>query len=136
VTRLEKVVSLIRNIPRVEDFLYPQLGRDWLRDEPKIAQLIESDAELREQLQEFRRLIRSWQNAVLLSIDQLILVLAQDLFRSAADIAIAHSIAIVLRQYADQHPDWRLPEFTEELAVIARNERRFLGVDDDNRAFD
>ena len=29
-----------------------------------------------------------------------------------------------------------MPEYTEELAVIARNERRFLGVDDENRAFD
>jgi DNA helicase-2/ATP-dependent DNA helicase PcrA len=80
--------------------------------------------------------VRRWQDAVLLPIDQLILILAQDLFQNAADLAIAHSIAVVLRQYSDTHPDWRLPNFTDELAVIARNERRFLGVDDDNRGFD
>jgi len=34
------------------------------------------------------------------------------------------------------HLDWRLPEFTEELAVIARNERRFLGFSEDDTGFD
>lgn len=135
-TRLESVVRLIRSCPRVEDYLWAQLGRDWLKDEPEIAGMIERDTELKTQLLAFRDLVRRWQDAVLLPIDQLILVLAQDLFNNAADLAIARSIAYVLRQYAEQHPDWRLPDFTEELAVIARNERRFLGVDDESRAFD
>lgn len=134
--RLERVVSHIRRIARVEDYLYPQLGRDWLRDDAEIAGLIAADSEIGAHLTAFRDLIRRWQTAVVLPVDQLILVLAQDLFRSATDLAIAHSIAILLRQYAEQHSDWRLPQFTEELAVIARNERRFLGVDDDSRAFD
>lgn len=134
--RLERVVSHLRRIPRVEDYLYPQLGRDWLRDDPEITEMIAVDAEVGEQLVTFRSLVRRWQEAVVLPVDQIVLVLAQDLFRSAADLAIAHSIAIILRQYAEQHPDWRLPNFTDELAVIARNERRFLGVDDESRAFD
>ncbi len=133
--RLENVVKLIRKCARVEDYLYPQLGRDWLRDDPEIAALVAADADLGAQLIGFRGLVRRWQEAVLLPIDQLILILAQDLFQSSADLAIAHSIAVLLRQYSDQHPDWRLPNFTDELAVIARNERRFLGVDDDSRAF-
>ena len=134
-TRLETVVKLIRKCPRIEDFLWPQLGRDWLKDDPEIAALIAADAELGAQLIQFRGLVRRWQEAVLLPIDQLVLILAGDLFQTAADLAIAHSIAVVLRQYSDQHPDWRLPNFTDELAVIARNERRFLGVDDENRGF-
>ncbi|MEO8395723.1 MAG: ATP-dependent helicase, partial [Chloroflexota bacterium] len=133
--RLENVVKLIRKCARVEDFLWPQLGRDWLRDDAEITALTASDAEFGAQLLGFRGLVRRWQEAVLLPIDQLILILAQDLFQSSADLAIAHSIAVVLRQYGDQHPDWRLPNFTDELAVIARNERRFLGVDDENRGF-
>ncbi|MBN1563961.1 MAG: hypothetical protein JXA10_08980, partial [Anaerolineae bacterium] len=28
------------------------------------------------------------------------------------------------------HPDWRLPQFVEELRVISSNERRFIGFDD------
>jgi ATP-dependent DNA helicase UvrD/PcrA len=133
---LDTVVKLIRKCPRVEDYIWPQLGRDWLRDDEEITKLIEDDPELGAQLVEFRVLVRRWQEAVLLPIDQLILILAQDLFQVEADLAIAHSIAVVLRQYADAHPDYRLPNYTEELAVIARNERRFLGVDDENRGFD
>ncbi len=133
--RLEHVTSLIRRIPRVEDYLYPQLGRDWLRDDSEIAALLQADPDIEAQLIAFRDLVRRWQQAVVLPIDQLLLVLAQDLFHASADLAIAHSLAVVLRQYAGQHPEWRLPDYTEELAVIARNERRFLGVDDESRAF-
>ena len=46
-----------------------------------------------------------------------------------------YSIAVVLRQYGDQHPDWGLPNFTDELAVIARHERKFLGMEDADRGF-
>ncbi|HVU11952.1 MAG TPA: ATP-dependent helicase [Phototrophicaceae bacterium] len=135
-TRLENVARRIRACPRVEDYLWPQLGRDWLRDDAEIATLTADDPELLANLMQFRGLVRRWQEAVLLPIDQLILILSQDLFQSSADLAIAHSVAVVLRTYSDQHPDWRLPNFTDELAVIARNERRFLGIDDDNRGFD
>jgi DNA helicase-2/ATP-dependent DNA helicase PcrA len=31
---------------------------------------------------------------------------------------------------AQDHPDWRLPQFVEELRVISSNERRFIGFDD------
>ncbi len=134
--RLEQIVKLIRKCPRVEDYLYPQLGRDWLRDDADLTALIGDDPEIGAQLVEFRDLVQRWQEAVLLPIDQLVLILAQDLFQASADLAIAHSIAVVLRQYGDQHPDWRLPNFTEALAEIARNERRFLGVDEENRGFD
>jgi DNA helicase II / ATP-dependent DNA helicase PcrA len=65
----------------------------------------------------------------------LILVLAGDLFQDEADLALAHSLAVVLRSYANRQPDWRLPQFTEELSSIARNQRKFLGMDDAARAF-
>jgi DNA helicase-2/ATP-dependent DNA helicase PcrA len=81
-------------------------------------------------------MVRRWQEAVLLPIDQLILILAGDLFAGEADLAIAHSIAVLLRQKADSHPDWRISEFIDELTAIARNERRFLGVSDEDRGFD
>jgi DNA helicase-2/ATP-dependent DNA helicase PcrA len=43
---------------------------------------------------------------------------------------------VLLRQASRDHPAWRLPELSEELAVIARNERRFLGFSDDDLGFD
>jgi DNA helicase-2/ATP-dependent DNA helicase PcrA len=66
----------------------------------------------------------------------MILTLAQDLFTEVADLALAHKLALVLRQAADDHTDWRLPELTGELGVIARNERRFIGFSSDDSGFD
>jgi len=130
--RLEFVATALRRCRQVEDFLWPKLERDWL-------DAWELDAEfsdVREQLIEFRELVRRWQGATLLPIDQLLLTLAQDLFREPADLAVAHKLAVVLRQASEGHPDWRLPELTGELAVVARNERRFLGLGGDDTGFD
>ena len=45
-------------------------------------------------------------------------------------------MAILLRQARDANRDWRLPDFTGELAVIANNERRFIGFSEDDTGFD
>ena len=88
------------------------------------------------ELNDFRVHVRRWLEAVTLPVDQLVLTLAQDIFTEAADLALAHKLALVLRQSADDHPDWRLPELTSELAVIAKNERRFIGFSADDSGFD
>jgi len=80
--------------------------------------------------------IQRWLSAVTLPIDQLVLTLAQDVFSSASDLALAYKLALVLRKAADDHPDWRLPELQAELVVIAKNERRFIGFSDDDSGFD
>lgn len=87
-------------------------------------------------LTDFKSLLRRWQEAAILPIDQLILLLAQDLFDSPADLALAHKFAVVLRRTAADHPDFRLPEFVEELSEIARNQRRFLGFDEESTGFE
>ncbi|TEU19307.1 MAG: ATP-dependent helicase [Anaerolineales bacterium] len=129
--RLESVVKALRKCRQVEDFLWPRVDRDWLAD----LELAEAP-EIGEQLVEFREWVQRWQKAILLPIDQLILTLAQDLFQEPADLAVAHKLAVVLRQASESHPDWRLPELTQELAVVAKNERRFLGFSDDDTGFD
>jgi DNA helicase-2/ATP-dependent DNA helicase PcrA len=130
--RLNAVAQALRRCDRVEDFLWPRLGRDWM----ETIRLSDEFLRMREHLDVFRGLVRRWQEATLLPIDQLILTLAQDLFDEPADLAIAHKLAVVLGRVAERHPDWRLPELTEELAVIARNERRFLGLGDEDTRFD
>jgi DNA helicase-2/ATP-dependent DNA helicase PcrA len=130
--RLENVVKALRKCRQVEDFLWPRLDRDWLAD----LELADESPGIREQLIEFRELVRRWQGATLLPIDQLILTLAQDLFQEPADLAVAHKLAVVLRQASESHPGWRLPELVQELAVVARNQRRFLGFSDDDTGFD
>ena len=130
--RLGMVVKALRKCRRVEDFLWPRVERDWLDG----LEATELATTVGEQLVEFRELMRRWQGATLLPIGQLILTLAQDLFHEPADLAVAHKLAVVLRRASETHPDWRLPELTQELAVVAKNERRFLGLSEDDVGFD
>ena len=130
---VKAIAKLIAGCPRVEAFLWPRAGADWLE---KAAGDGAWGPELTAHLDAFRSLVRRWQGATALPIDQLILTLAQDLFREPPDLAIAHKLALALRQTADGNPAWRLPELTEELALIARNERRFIGFADTDTGFD
>lgn len=123
--------DLIRRVGEVEKFIAPNKADDWL------STIGESEAEhVIEELKEFRVNVQRWLNAVTLPIDQLALTLAQDVFTEASDLALAHKLALVLRQAANDHADWRLPELTSELAVIAKNERRFIGFSSDDSGFD
>jgi DNA helicase-2/ATP-dependent DNA helicase PcrA len=138
---MKHVTAILRKISHTENFLAPvspsPSGRgagvrdDWL------ATLGESEAEeVVAELGAFRVNIQRWMDAVALPIDQLILTLAQDVFTAPADLALAHKLALMLRQAAHDHHDWRLPELTSELAVIAKNERRFIGFAADDSGFD
>jgi len=127
--RMEAIAKLIAKCPQVEDYLHPALGRDWLAE-----LIVEEDVFL--ELEAFREIARRWQASVLLPIDQIVLTLAQDIFTTPSDLAIAHKLSVLLRRTAQAHPDWRLPEMAEEIAVIALNERRFLGMSEDDTGFD
>jgi DNA helicase-2/ATP-dependent DNA helicase PcrA len=123
--------NLLRKMVDVENFIAPQNANDWL------STVSESEAEqVSQELELFRVNVQRWLNAVTLPIDQLVLTLAQDVFSEASDLALAHKLALVLRGAADDHADWRLPELTAELAVIAKNERRFIGFSSDDSGFD
>jgi DNA helicase-2/ATP-dependent DNA helicase PcrA len=123
--------GLLRKMVDVENFIAPRKDNDWL------TAIGESEAEqVIQELSAFRVNVQRWLNAVTLPIDQLVLTLAQDVFSEASDLALAHKLALVLRGAADDHADWRLPELTSELAVIAKNERRFIGFSSDDSGFD
>jgi DNA helicase-2/ATP-dependent DNA helicase PcrA len=127
--QFDQISTALKKSRRVEDLLWP-------RTEPDGLLAFAGQPEIHEHLQEFRQLVRRWQEATLLPIDQLVLTLAQDLFQEQADLAIAHKLASLLRRVSATHPEWRLPELVQELAVIARNERRFLGLGDEDTGFD
>jgi len=128
---IEQIPILLRRIIDVENFIAPQNANDWL------AGLGESEpAQVIEELSNFRVNVQRWLNAVTLPIDQLVLTLAQDVFSDVSDLALANKLALVLRSAADDHTDWRLPELTAELAVIAKNERKFIGFSSDDSGFD
>lgn len=126
---IENVVKALKKIGNVEDFIAPRLN-DWLGENA-------SDNEaLVEHLEAFRRLVQRWQAGADLPIDQLMLTISGDLFRTDTDIATAYSVALHLRRYADSNPEARLPQYTGELEAIARGQRNFTGISDDDDAFD
>jgi DNA helicase II / ATP-dependent DNA helicase PcrA len=130
--RAGQIASLLRKCPRVEDFVWPRPERDWL-DEQGLAG---EDQAAYDSLLEFRTLVQRWLGTALLPVDQAVLTLAQDLFSEPTDLAISHKLALILRQASQANPTWRLPELTEELAVVARNERRFLGFGAEDTGLD
>jgi len=125
------IAALIRKTGKMEMLLAPSHGDEWLSSLHKD----ESEAVIEEILL-FREIVTRWLDAVTLPIDQLILTLAQDLFSEAADLALAHKLALVLKQTQNDHTDWRLPELTSELAVIAKNQRKFIGFSAEDSGFD
>ncbi|MFZ5821601.1 MAG: ATP-dependent helicase [Chloroflexota bacterium] len=141
--RLAMTSNLLKKMVDVENFVAPltpgpsPLGRGEGVREDWLAGVGESEAEqVVQELGAFRVVLQRWLNAVTLPIDQLVLTLAQDVFSEASDLALAHKLALALRGTADDHADWRLPELTAELAVIAKNERRFIGFSSDDSGFD
>jgi DNA helicase II / ATP-dependent DNA helicase PcrA len=128
----DRSADQIHRLRHVEDFLAPIPGDDWLSN----SGLAESDPAVYDQLARFRVIAARWQAAVLLPIDQLLLALAQDIFTDPPDLAIAHKMAGLLRQRIQAHPGWQLPELSEEVAVVARNERKFLGFSQEDTNFD
>ena len=125
---LERAARQLGSIRRVEDFVAPMPGSDWLEN----SGLADSDPAVFEQLSRFRELARRWQAAAVLPVDQLVLTLAQDFFTEPADLAVAHKMASLIRQRSDAHPDWQIDLLSDEVTQIAKNERRFLGFSEDD----
>lgn len=119
----------LRGLHAVESFVAPDPENDWLAG-------LEVPQEIIEELTLFRTHVRRWLEAATLPIDQLLLTLAQDIFTSVADLALAQKLASVLRRTAQEHPEYRLPQMKEELSVIARNQRRFIGFSEEDSGFD
>lgn len=127
---IRRLTGELRRLRRTEDYLWPAPGDDWLND------FCGPDAALRQHLGDFRSLLRRWQGAADLPVDQLLLTVGGDLFRSEAEIAMVWSLAVHLRQFAELHPDARLPEFTAELRQIAAGRRRFVAMGEEDSGFD
>lgn len=115
----------------IESYLWPHPDRDWLQ-----VRQAEIQPRTAKELGFFRSRVQRWHATMLLPIDQQILALAQDLFREAADLAVAHKLAVVMKRIEEMNPDWGFPELVEELEKVAENERRFIGMDREERSFD
>ena len=83
-----------------------------------------------------KTLIKKWQHASTLPIDQLIIVISQDIFTKPVDLALAHKLALTLEIYKNAHPEYGFVQFVEELDMIANNRHRYLGFSDEDTGFD
>lgn len=128
--KVKRTLDHLHTCRNVEEYLWPKPGQDWLEDSA-----VELDPQICDELVSFREKAQRWHGAALLPVDQAVLTLAQDLFTEPSDLAVAHKLAIALRQAHQTHDSWRLPELSNELAVIAKNERKFIGLSEEERGF-
>ncbi|NLS78522.1 MAG: ATP-dependent helicase [Chloroflexi bacterium] len=127
--RNDEAIAALRRLRNVEDYLWPRLGNDWLAE-------IEAGGAVREVLGTFREVIQRWHRAAGLPVDQLLITLGQDLFTDPPSLALTHKLAALMRQIGDDDPTLRLPELADNLAEVAKNERRFLGFDQEDNGFE
>ncbi len=86
---------------------------------------------LREALQK----LKNWQGASLLPIDQMIMTIAMDLLVEPAQLALAHKLAVILKNAQGLNPEMELPDFIRELDEIARNRFKLYGFSSDDLGF-
>ncbi len=125
--KVESISDLINTIQKPELFLSPSPSGDWMNT------LDAGDEDLLSTLCDFKEIVIKWQKAALLPIDQLILTLSGDLFHTSEELSTSHKIAAFQKQLSTQHPDWELPALLDELKSLARNERRFFSINEENQ---
>lgn len=126
----EHTADLLRKCTHTEEYLYPHTT-DWISTLP-----LEDDPQTENLLRGFLPVARTWLNAADLPIDELILFLSQELFTNIADLAVGHKIAALLRASAIIHPEWRLADFSREVAEFSTHDRKFIGFSDQDDGFD
>ena len=129
---LKKALRELQRMTQLEKIVAPNEKKDWLKlfkDEP----LPEWTIDL---LDDFHKRLQSWQHAVLLSIDQFILILSTSLFEEPSDLALSYKLAMLLERAKKLNPDWGLVEFANELEGISTNRIRLIGFSGDEIDFD
>lgn len=126
-----KTIKLIAEKSSLEEYLWPSAGHDWLQNLATAG----LGKNILEELDNFRELIRKWQSASQLPIEQLILTISNDIFKSSADLALCYYLSSWLGRQASMHPEWNLNQLTEELDRVLRNERKVIGFSEEDLGF-
>ncbi|MBB4070612.1 DNA helicase-2/ATP-dependent DNA helicase PcrA [Salinibacter ruber] len=127
---IRETSRLVSQIERPEDYIWPQ-GRSWLSE-------VETDLtnEQLSRLETFREKVQYWLELSDLPIGQLIMALGRDFFSDPDRLALVQKFSGLLRRASNYNPEWGLPRLSDELEVIAENERRFEGVGSGEADFD
>ncbi|MHB8133456.1 MAG: ATP-dependent helicase [Anaerolineaceae bacterium] len=130
----DEMIQLLKSCSFLEDYLYPRPLSDWI-DHIAINSP-DHEEKILPKLKLFREYLNRWLEAADLPIHQLLITLGQDLFKQQTELALTHKLALLLEQSAHIHPDWQLPDFVNELTLIADNRRKIFGFTDEDTGFD
>ncbi len=129
---LSEVLSSARGwfhaLPRLEDFFYPAETdplEEYAFNDPNPASL----------LADFRAATLRWHQASYLPFDQLMLVISQDLPLEPFELATIHKASSFVKTQMDNHPEWTPLDLIVVLTDIAKNERNFFSVTQNQDAF-
>lgn len=124
--------ALKRNVTGVEDVLFG--------DEAPIAEVLErivgDDGMAAGFFWAFREMMQRWLRASGLPIDQIVLIVGQEMFTQAVDLAIAHALSLTMRRAAEREVSWQLAQFAGELKQIAENRGVIYGFGDEGESTD
>lgn len=123
--------KLIRELETTEDYLYPEV-KDWLQD-LEDEDINQSSLEM---LKSFRQVIIRWHAALILPLDQLILVIAQNLILDNAELAIIHKLSGFIKSLLENNPHWSVMNVMDELIGISKNSRGFATFSQKEDGFD
>ncbi len=130
----KNIAQILRSCTYLEQYLYPLPDQDWLSSlQPEFIKEFDKVTEV---LINFRSTLSLWQKATELPINQLLITIGQDLFTKQSELALTHKLALMLEQATHNHPDWTLPQFADELELIALNRRKMFGFDEEDNGFD
>lgn len=125
------LIGAIKRYPNTEDYIWSNEEDPLMNMETPTEKAVLSVS----LLNDFRMVMRRWQKASSLPIDQLILTISQDLFVEPAELAMAHKLALTLHSMQQNHPEWELPQLSNELKIIARNLRKMQGFGESETGF-
>ena len=118
----------LQTLQNLEDFFYP------VEDDP-LEEFSYSDPDTASLLADFRAAVHRWHQASYLPFDQLMLVISQDLPLEAFELATIHKASSFIKTQVDNHPEWTPPQLIDALTDIAKNERNFFSVSENQDTF-
>lgn len=116
---ISRLLALLRSA-RPERLLFPEPGKSRRMALPPVEDLPE---ELIAVIERFAEQAAGWLRASLLPIDEFVLTVGTELFRSPFQLALVQQIAAAMRRAADMNPSWRLPDLARELAELSSDPR-------------
>ncbi|MDD5369284.1 MAG: 3'-5' exonuclease, partial [Anaerolineaceae bacterium] len=126
-----RVLERLHAFGPIENFIWPDENQLALQYEERIS----GAADIWPLIEQFREVVRRWQQATLLPAGQLVLTIAQDIHFQPQDLALDYKLAVLLDGAANQHADWRLPDLALELDRVVKNEYKLVGFSDEDLGF-